>query len=118
MASHPKPHYEYLLVYYNSPPDRPVTIGVLLWSPTERRLRYRFSTSWIESIADEDEREIALLLIDDLADKVSSSNGEEFLLYCEDTLSNILTISDRGRQPGNESPQVLLERLYREHVEA
>ena len=111
MAANPKPHSEYLLVYYNSPPDCPVTIGVLLWSPTERRLRFRFSTSWTESISDEDEREIALLLIDDLAEKISSSKGEEFLLYCEDTLSNILTISERRRQNGSEDAEILLERL-------
>jgi hypothetical protein len=106
----PQRRYEHLTLTYHPPGQEAIPIGVLLWDIGERRLHHSFRTDWYELLQEED-REFAKDLSDDLVAQIRNSNGEEFLLYCEDTLSNILRISARVPLASEEEPEIVIRSL-------
>ncbi len=76
------------------PGRAPEPAGVLLYDPGEERLDLRFRRDW-ERIVEEDDAEVLELLEDDLRQQAGETSPADFLARLEDTLSNVLRISDR-----------------------
>ena len=106
---------EYLLLHLALPGRAPVHVGVLLLDPVSDRLHLKLRQDW-EDLGEPEDVEVLSLLQEDFAQKHAEMGGEVLLRFLEDTLSNVLRISDR--QPvmvGNYTRA--LERLYEKHVQ-
>ncbi len=90
-----------------------VSAGVLLEDPSEDRLHIRLRSDW-EQIAP-DEADVLVELERDLEEKAAQMGAAELLRYLEDTLSNLLRVSER-REVAVDDFARALSRLYREHV--
>ena len=98
-------------------PGRPVqTAGVFLFDPEEDRVYYRLRRDWGE-IADAEDEEVLSALADDFGIKINEMGGRAFLQYLEDSLSNVLRVSEREQTKAGDF-HARLNRLYREHVPA
>jgi SOS-response transcriptional repressor LexA len=97
------------------PDHAPQNIGVLLIdSDTGRgwlRMRHQFN-----DIAEPEDAEVFAALEDDLRDRIMEDGAPALLDWMEDTLSNVLRISDR-REVKAESFTRTLAQLYEENVE-
>jgi SOS-response transcriptional repressor LexA len=99
-----------------APPEGPVrNIGVLLLDLDSRRSWLKMRGGY-DDIADPDEAEYFSLLEDDLRALVARNGAEEILREFEDTLSNLLRVSERESVPVDSFTRVL-SRLYNENVE-
>lgn len=97
-------------------PGRPArNAGVLLYDPWTDTLRVRARRNW-EEIASEEDAEVLSRIEEDLAERAARMPGEELLRELEDSLSNVLRISER-RSLAVADPGRALNRLYEEHVE-
>lgn len=92
-----------------------MSAGVLLEDPSEDRLHIRLRTDW-EQIAP-DEADVLVELERDLEEKAAQMGAAGLLRYLEDTLSNLLRVSER-REVAVDDFERALSRLYREHVQS
>jgi hypothetical protein len=95
------------------PGSQPVSAGVLLEDPAEDRLYLRLRRDW-DQIAPE-EADVLAALEDDLGLKAAEIGAARIMEYLEDTLSNLLRVSE-PREVAVEDFGRALSRLYREHV--
>ena len=98
-----------------APGKKPLNIGILLLHPASDRLYKKLRTDW-SAIADPEEVEVLEQLDADFDSKAAEMGGEAFLRSLEDSLSNILLITDRGEVRVS-SFEAALRRLYEEHVQ-
>jgi SOS-response transcriptional repressor LexA len=89
--------------------------GVLLEDPETDRLWVRLRRDW-EELAPE-EAEVLAAVEYDLAAKAQELGAKELLRYLEDTLSNVLAVTDR-REVLVDDFERALGRLYRQHVQS
>ena len=105
----------YVLLEAALPGRLPQNIGVLLIDPgTDRgwaRMRARY-----EDLADSEDAEVLGALEEDIRRKVSETGAEAYLRSLEDSLSNVLGVSERQIVAVDAFSRVL-DRLYDEHVE-
>jgi len=105
---------EYLRIQAFLPGREPLPIGVMLYDAGARRLSVRLRRDW-EHIVDPEYDEFFVGLEEQLNQEATESDAEACLARWEDSLSNMIRISDR-------SPVFLagfdttLNRLYRENV--
>ena len=97
-------------------PGRPrLNIGVLLIDPeTDRgwvRMRARY-----DHLADSEDAEVLEALEEDIRRKVSEAGAEAYLRSLEDSLSNVVVVSERQTVAVDAFSRVL-DRLYDEHVD-
>jgi SOS-response transcriptional repressor LexA len=105
---------EYLLVEL-ALPGRPVTnLGVLLFDPSTDRVVFKLRQD-IEALAEPEDAEVISQLTGDFGRKIEELGGRRFLEYLEDSLSNVLRISER-RPVEARSLHWKLHQLFNEHV--
>ena len=85
----------YLLLIFASPRRTPRPIAVLLFDSELDSLHWRFREDW-ELIADPEDVEFLGCLAEDFAQKVLDYSPGAFLTYLEDTLSNVLQLTERS----------------------
>src|ERR1700720_3698926 len=105
----------YSLLTVELPGQEPASAGVLLEDPAADRLHVRLRRDW-DSVAP-DESEVLSGLEDDLASKAAELGAAKLLANLEDTLSNVMRVTDR-REVMVENFDRALNRLYRQHVRA
>jgi SOS-response transcriptional repressor LexA len=108
-------HAQYLIIALELPGADRVNAGVLLEDPATDRLWVRLRRDW-EEFAPE-EAEVLAAIEYDLTTKAQELGAKELLRYLEDTLSNVLVVTDR-RQVLADDFERALGRLYREHVQS
>ncbi|MCL6545075.1 MAG: S24 family peptidase [Bryobacteraceae bacterium] len=97
-------------------PGKPcLAAGVLLLDPWDGGLRVRLRQDW-EQVDGREDAEVLSRIEEDLARRAAEGGGAALLEQLEDTLSNVLRISDR-RAVVIADPDRALDRLYQEHVE-
>jgi phage repressor protein C with HTH and peptisase S24 domain len=97
------------------PSKAPLNIGILLIDTGAGRLYKKLRRDW-DSIADPETAEILMALDEDFGVRIDEMGGAAFLENLEDTLSNLLLITNR--EPLTVSNfQVALNRLFEEHVQ-
>ena len=85
---------EYLLLRFAGPGCPVRNVGVLLYDPRAKRLYWRVRTDW-QNIADPDDAEILAEMSRHLQEQAERMGAERFLRDLEDTLSNVLRLSER-----------------------
>ena len=65
-----------------------------MYDPRAKRLYWRVRTDW-QNIADPDDAEILAGMIRDLREQAERMGAGQFLRYLEETLSNVLRLSER-----------------------
>jgi len=105
----------YVLLDAVLPGRAPCPIGVLLIDPDSGRPWFRMRRDFA-GIADPQDAEVLEALEDHLRQCLAESGAENFLTSLEDTLSNVVRVSERQAVPVDAFSHVL-DRLYREHVE-
>lgn len=98
------------------PGVKPVAIGVFLLDPADGGLRFRLREDWDEVAADEEIREYLTALEGDFTAQVHERGGQAFLESLEDSLSNVLRISEREAVAVT-NPASTLRRLFQAHVD-
>ena len=106
---------QYLILSVEFPGAAPVNAGVLLEDQASDRLWVRLRRDWEEVAAEE--AEVLGALEYDLESKAREMGAAQLLRYLEDTLSNVLRVSDR-HEVVVEDFERGLSRLYREHVQS
>src|SRR5271154_7048790 len=106
-------HAQYLIIALEVPGADRVNAGVLLEDPATDRLWVRLRRDWEEFAPDE--AEVLAAIEFDLRAKAQELGAKELLQYLEDTLSNVLLLTDRREVPVDDFERAL-GRLYREHV--
>ena len=105
----------YVLLEAALPGRLPLNIGVLLIDPeTDRgwvRMRVRY-----DHLADSDDAEVLEALEEDIRRQVSEAGAQAYLRSLEDSLSNVVGVSERQTVAVDAFSRVL-DRLYDEHVE-
>jgi len=107
---------QYSLLEVALPGGAPVPAGVLLFDPGELRLECRLRRDW-EAIAEPEDAEVLSALAEDFQGKIREMGPEAFLGYLEETLSNVLRISERRPVLLGEFDSTL-NLLYRRNVPA
>ncbi len=97
------------------PGEAPVNAGILLEDPAADRLYLRLRRDW--ALIAETETEVLSALEDDLAVRAHEMGAARLMEYLQDTLSNLLRISE-PRETMVEDFDLALSRLYREHIHA
>jgi phage repressor protein C with HTH and peptisase S24 domain len=108
-------HARYMILTLELPGTGRMNAGVLLEDPETDRLWVRLRRDW-EELAPE-EAEVLAAIEYDLAAKAQELGAKELLRYLEDTLSNVLAVTDR-REVLVDDFERALGRLYRQHVQA
>jgi len=103
----------YVLLEAVLPERRPQTIGVLVIDPAADRGWVRFRENFD---ADPDDLEVLELLQSETGQRLSEMGAEAFLRSLEDSLSNVLRVSER-QEIAVDAFTRALDRLYAEHVE-
>src|SRR6516164_9122935 len=97
-------------------PERPAqNIGVLLFDLESDRAWLRMRGDYTE-LADLDDAEVLEALEQDIQERLAEMGAAACLAWLEDTLSNVLRVSDR-RTIAVDSFTRAVERLYSGHVE-
>ncbi len=105
---------QYLLLRFAGP-GRPVrNVGVLLCDPRAGRIYWRVRTDW-QNIADPDDAEILAELSRHLREQAEMMGAEQFLRDLEDSLSNVLRLSERRIIQATDF-QEAADALYELHV--
>jgi hypothetical protein len=97
------------------PGKQPKNIGILLLDTAEGRLYKKLRRDW-KSIADPENAEVWQLLDEDFETKIGELGGVAFLKSLEDTLSNVLLITEPSEASVSDFPGTL-NRLFEEHVQ-
>jgi SOS-response transcriptional repressor LexA len=105
----------YMIITLELPGAGRINAGVLLEDPATDRLWVRLRRDW-EEFAPE-EAEVLAALEYDLRAKAQELGAKELLRYLEDTLSNVLALTDRSELQIDDFERALA-RLYRENVQA
>lgn len=92
-------------------------VGILLFDPSTNDLQLKLRQDWDGLGADEDDQEYLACLENDFLLRISEMGAEAFLLSLEDSLSNLLRISDR-ESIAVANPSRTLQRLFDAHVDA
>ena len=120
ISSGRRPHHqhqgEYLLVELALPGGPQQNIGVLLRDAETGRVYPKIRSHW-EEIEDPEEAAWLKALDQDFQAKIQEMGGDVFLRHIEDSLSNVLRLSERTRVSIDDFERTLA-RLYEEHVEA
>src|SRR6266568_2968559 len=85
---------EYLLIELAQPGEPRRTIGVLLRDVATGQVYSKVRNHWKE-IEDAEEAELLEALDQDFQAKIDEMGGDAFLLSLEDSLSNVLQLSER-----------------------
>ena len=97
-------------------PERAVrNVGVLLLNSESDQLHMRLRPDW-EELAEPDDVEVLSLLEEDFEQKHREMGGEVFLRFLEDTLSNVVRVTDRQSVMVRDFSKEL-DRLYERHVQ-
>ena len=115
VAFKPARKAQYLVVQLVLPGRSKLNAGVLLLDPESDTVHVRLRQDW-DQIADPDEAEVLEHAERELRQRGTELGGERLLSELEDTLSQILRISDRESIAVGDFPKAL-ERLYLRHVE-
>jgi SOS-response transcriptional repressor LexA len=91
-------------------------IGVLLEDQAANTVHMRLRRDW-EQLASDEDVEVLSVLAGDLAGKVSEMGPDGFFRHLEDSLSNLIRITDREAVAVEDFDRAL-NRLYREHVQS
>src|SRR5580698_8583086 len=105
----------YMILTLELPGTGRMNAGVLLEDPETDRLWVRLRRDW-EELAPE-EAEVLAAVEYDLAAKAQELGAKELLRYLEDTLSNVLMVTDR-REVLIDDFERTLARLYRQNVQS
>jgi len=120
IATGRRPHHqhqgEYLIVELALPGVPQRNIGVLLRDGETGQVYPKIRTRW-EEIEDPEEAEWLKALDQDFHTKIEEMGGDAFLRHIEDSLSNVLRLSERMTVSVDNFEQTL-DRLYEEYVEA
>jgi phage repressor protein C with HTH and peptisase S24 domain len=94
-----------------------VPAGILLFDPAERELRFKLRDDWDSlNTIDEFDQDYLYSLAGDFEVRLRETGAEAFLASLEDTLSNMLRLSDR-EPVAVTNPERTLQRLFDEHVD-
>lgn len=107
---------QYAILEVALPGQPPLPAGILLLDPWDGGLRLRLRQDW-DQIATPEDAEVLSRIEEDLAQRAGEMGGEALLEELENTLSNVLRISDRCPVVIAD-PERALARLYQEHVES
>jgi SOS-response transcriptional repressor LexA len=91
-------------------------VGVLLLDPVSDRLYLQLRQDW-DKLGDPDDVEVLSLLEEDFHQKHAEMGGEVLLRFLEDTLSNVVRVTQRQSVMVGSFPRTL-DRLYERHVQA
>ena len=110
----------YLLLNYSAPNEEPVPIGLLLFVPAQTdeiddRLYLQLRTDW-SFITDPEAVEVLELLPGDLKAKIGEIGPRGLVDYLEQTLSNVLRVTDRRSIAVMGDPASTLNELYELHI--
>lgn len=105
----------YVLLEAALPGRPPLNIGVLLIDPVADRGWVRMRASY-HDLADPDDAEVLEAIEEDIRRKLSEAGAEAYLQSLEDSLSNVLGVTERQAVAVDAFSRVL-DRLYDEHVE-
>jgi SOS-response transcriptional repressor LexA len=108
-------HAQYMIITLELPGANRVNAGVLLEDPVTDRLWVRLRRDWEEFAPDE--AEVLAAIEYDLAAKAQELGAKELLRYLEDTLSNVLMVTDRSEVLIDDFERTL-GRLYRQNVQS
>jgi SOS-response transcriptional repressor LexA len=108
-------HARYMILTLELPGTGRMNAGVLLEDPITDRLWVRLRRDW-EEFAPE-EAEVLAAIEYDLESKAQELGARELLRYLDDTLSNVLAVTDRGEVLVDDFERAL-GRLYRQNVQA
>jgi SOS-response transcriptional repressor LexA len=108
-------HARIMIITLELPGTDPVNAGVLLEDPATDRLWVRLRRDW-EEFAPE-EAEVLAAMEYDLTAKAQELGAKELLRYLEDTLSNVLLVTDRRAVLVDDFERALA-RLYRENIQS
>ncbi|MGH9627148.1 MAG: S24 family peptidase [Bryobacteraceae bacterium] len=108
---------EYLLLQVALPGRPPENAGILLLDRSSNRLYLRFRRDLAEITEDEDDLEVLAEIASDLESKASELGAAKVLEWLEDTVSNVLRVSDRESMLV-ENFDAAADRLYRRHIRA
>ena len=97
------------------PGDPIQNAGVFLIDPDTDELHFKLRRDW-DAIAEED-ADVLVLFSEQIGKMAREMGGKGFLAYAEQTISNILRISERETVIAANLP-ARMERLYRENVES
>ncbi len=98
-------------------PSRPLTnVGILLLDPARDKLYMRLRPD-LEQLAEPEDAEVLTLIEEDFEQKLEEMGGEVFLRFLEDTLSNVLRMTDRQSVMVHDFSRDL-DKLFARHVQA
>lgn len=98
-------------------PSRPLTsIGILLLDPVRDKLYMRLRTD-LEQLAEPEDAEVLTLIEEDFEQKLEEMGGEVFLRFLEDTLSNVVRLTDRQNVMVRDFARDI-DNLFAKHVQA
>lgn len=98
-------------------PSRPLTnVGILLLDPARDQLYMRLRPD-LEQLAEPEDAEVLALIEEDFEQKLEEMGGEVFLRFLEDTLSNVLRMTDRQSVMVRDFSREL-DQLFARHVQA
>jgi len=98
-------------------PSRPLTnIGVLLLDPASDKLYMRMRAD-LEQLADPEDAEVLTLIEEDFEQKLEEMGGEVFLRFLEDTLSNVVRLTERQSVMVRDFARDI-DKLFAKHVQA
>src|ERR1039458_3502283 len=106
----------YVLLEAALPGRLPLNIGVLLIDPATGRGWVRMRARY-ENLAAPEDAEVLEALEEDIRRKMSETGAEACLRSLEDSLSNVLRVSERQTVEKVDAFSRALDRLYGEHVE-
>lgn len=98
-------------------PERPLqAIGVYLIDGAGTRAWVRMREH-LDGLAGPEDAEVLEAFAREIPDRAAEMGPDSYLRWMEDTLSNVMRISDRQTVPAVDSFTRLVDRLYTEHVE-
>src|SRR5438105_3824115 len=106
----------YVLLEAALPERPPQAIGVFLMDPAGDRAWVRLRPRY-DDVAEPDDAEVLEALEDDIRERVAEMGAGAYLALLEDSLSNVLRVSERQTVAVDSFTRVL-DRLYGELVEA
>jgi len=108
---------QYSIVQLELPGEGLVNLGVLLLDPQTNELHVRLRRDF-EKLTEEDDLNATLsVLADDFAQKADEMGAQALVEYLEQSLSNVLRITDREEVLAEDFGRAL-ERLYRKHIQS